>query len=231
MTDEQHDVVVVGGGPAGVSCALECFDIKLDVVLLEGGDALGGQVADIPHAVRNVAVGRFASGPAVQGAMEDAATILGDRARLGHAVSAVDVTAPAVEAAGTRFPARALVIATGAARRELPVAPDGAFGGDVSYLIESRPGWFAGRDVVVVGGGDSATLDALELAEAGSSRRIGSPMKANCTGWKSRSSRASPHLERWQDAARAACRAIDETSRRVDRRRVSAGNSRSAASW
>ena len=37
MTDEQHDVVVVGGGPAGVSCALECFDIKLDVLLLEGG--------------------------------------------------------------------------------------------------------------------------------------------------------------------------------------------------
>lgn len=169
MTDEQHDVVVVGGGPAGVSCALECFDIKLDVLLLEGGDALGGQLPEIPHAVRNVAVGRFASGPAVQGAMEDAATILGDRARLGHAVSAVDVTAPAVEAAGTRFPARALVIATGAARRELPAAPDGAFGGDVSYLIESRPGWFAGRDVVVVGGGDSATLDALELAEAGSS--------------------------------------------------------------
>ena len=87
MTDEQHDVVVVGGGPAGVSCALECFDIKLDVVLLEGGDALGGQVAEIPHAVRNVAVGRFVSGPAVQGAMEDAATILGDRARLGHAVA------------------------------------------------------------------------------------------------------------------------------------------------
>ncbi|TML63863.1 MAG: FAD-binding protein, partial [Actinobacteria bacterium] len=152
VTDEQHDVVVVGGGPAGVSCALECFDIKLDVLLLEGGDALGGQLPEIPHAVRNVAVGRFASGPAVQGAMEDAATILGDRARLGHAVSAVDVTAPAVEAAGTRFPARALVIATGAARRELPAAPDGAFGGDVSYLIESRPGWFAGRDVVVVGG-------------------------------------------------------------------------------
>ena len=64
--------------------------------------------------------------------------------------------------------ARALVIATGVARRELAAAPDGAFGGDVSYLIEARPGWFTGRDVAVVGGGDSAALDALELAEAGS---------------------------------------------------------------
>jgi thioredoxin reductase len=32
--DEHHDVVVVGAGAAGVSCALECFDIQLDTVLL-----------------------------------------------------------------------------------------------------------------------------------------------------------------------------------------------------
>ena len=169
IREERHEVVVVGGGPAGVSCALECFDIKLDVVLLEGSDAVGGQLPEIPHTVRNVAVGRFESGPRLQEAMEGTAQALGDRARLGHEVTEIDLAGLTVEAAGTRFPARALVIATGAARRELPAAPDGAFGGDVSYLIESRPGWFAGRDVAVAGGGDSAALDALELADTGSS--------------------------------------------------------------
>ena len=35
--EEQHDVVIVGGGLAGVNCALECFDIQLDTVLVEAG--------------------------------------------------------------------------------------------------------------------------------------------------------------------------------------------------
>ena len=43
--EEQHDVVVVGGGVAGVNCALECFDIQLDTVLVEAGATLGGQTA------------------------------------------------------------------------------------------------------------------------------------------------------------------------------------------
>ena len=69
---------------------------------------------------------------------------------------------------GARVHGRALVIATGTARQELAAAPDGAFGGDVTYEIESRPDQFGGIDVIVIGGGDSATLDALELARRGS---------------------------------------------------------------
>src|SRR5439155_4281764 len=45
----------------------------------------------------------------------------------------------------------------------------GAFGGDVTYQLEAQSAdRFAGRDVVVIGGGDSGTLDALELAKQGS---------------------------------------------------------------
>ncbi len=44
-----------------------------------------------------------------------------------------------------RVHARALVLATGTARQQLPAAPDGAFGGAVTYQIESRPDQFAGR--------------------------------------------------------------------------------------
>jgi hypothetical protein len=50
-----HDVVVIGAGAAGVSAAIECFDIQLDVVVLESASKVGGQIDQIPHTVRNVA--------------------------------------------------------------------------------------------------------------------------------------------------------------------------------
>lgn len=170
--EEQHDVVVVGGGVAGVNCALECFDIRLDTVLVEAGTTLGGQVSEILHSVRNVAAGRFADGRALQRALLESAEILGDRVRLSRAVTKVDVGARAVEVDGERLTGRALVVATGTRKQYLDAAPDGAFGGDITYQLEPHLLSFAGRDVAVIGGGDSGTLDALELARRGSSVKL-----------------------------------------------------------
>jgi thioredoxin reductase (NADPH) len=170
--DRNHDVVVVGGGAAGISGALECFDIKLDTVVLEAQTALGGQAAEIPHSVRNIAVGRFDDGSALQRALERSADILGARVLLEHGVTRANVGERWVEAGGERFRGRALLIAAGSRRQIHPAAPDGSFGGDVTYQLESRPDRFSGRDVVVVGGGDSATLDALELTETARSVKL-----------------------------------------------------------
>jgi thioredoxin reductase (NADPH) len=166
--EEQHEVVIVGGGPAGVSCALECYDIQLDTVLLEANATLGGQLGEIPHVVHNVVFEGFQRGQGLRQSLERSAEILGDRVRLAHAVSSVDFDHLSVEASGIRFHAKALVIASGVTRRRLSKAIDGAWGGDVTYQVERQPGRFAGRPVAVIGGGDSATLDALELARAGS---------------------------------------------------------------
>ncbi len=164
MTERQHDVVVVGGGPAGVSAALECHDINLDVVVLEAGAALGGQLVEIMHPVRNVATGWYAGGPALQAGLQQVADLLGDRVVLEHPVSAAGLAEGWVEAAGQRFRGQAVLIASGTAPQLLPAAVDGAFGGDVTYHVENDPDRFTGRAVVVIGGGDSATLDALGLA-------------------------------------------------------------------
>ena len=166
--DEHHDVVIVGAGTAGVSCALECFDIRLDTAVFEADERPGGQLVEIPHSVRNIATGPSRDGPALRDALEESAAILGDRLRLSHPVTRVDLRARWIEVDGARIRARALVIATGTFHQNLPAAPDRAFGGDVTYLLEAKPGRFAGRDVVVIGGGDSGTLDALELARDGS---------------------------------------------------------------
>jgi thioredoxin reductase (NADPH) len=171
--EEQHDVVIVGGGVAGVNCALECFDIQLDTLLVEAGATLGGQVSEIHHSVRNVAAGRFADGRALQRALLESAEILGDRVRLSNPVTTVDVGARAVEFDDERLSGRALVVATGTRKQYLDAAPDGAFGGDITYQLEPVLPSFAGRGVVaVIGGGDSGTLDALELARRGSSVKL-----------------------------------------------------------
>ena len=169
VVERHHDLVIVGGGPAGVNAALECTDIKLDVVLLESSAALGGQLAEISHPVRNVATGRYTSGAALQAQLQDVAELLGDRVLLDHPVTAAELSEGWVEAGGQRFCGRAILIATGTSPERLPVAVDGAFGGDVTYHAEGDPDRFAGRPVVVVGGGDSATLDALALAPIASS--------------------------------------------------------------
>ena len=173
MTDAIHgdgrrDVVIVGAGVAGVSCAIECVDVQLDTALFETHGRPGGQLVEIPHAVRNVATGPPRTGSSLRDSLEDSAVILGDRLRLSHPVTAANLGERWIEVDRTRIRARALVIATGTSHQQLPAAPDGAFGGDVTYLLEARPEQFAGRDVVVIGGGDSGTLDALELARAGS---------------------------------------------------------------
>jgi thioredoxin reductase (NADPH) len=170
MTSEtSHDVVVIGGGVAGVNCALECFDIQLDTILIEANATLGGQLPEIGHSVRNVAAGRFADGHALQRSLLEATAILGDRVRLSQPVTKADLADRVIDVDGERIAGRAVVVATGTRRQYLEAAPDGAFGGDVTYQVEPQLDSFAGRDVAVIGGGDSGTLDALALARRGSS--------------------------------------------------------------
>jgi thioredoxin reductase (NADPH) len=168
-TEGQRDVVVIGGGAAGVSCALECMDIQLDTAVLEAADQVGGQLTEIHHSIRNVPAGRFEDGRALRDAMAESAALLGTRLQLSQTVTRVDLGERWVEVEGSRRHARALVLATGTGHQQLPNAVDGAYGGAVTYQLETADReQFVGRDVVVIGGGDSATLDALELARTGS---------------------------------------------------------------
>jgi thioredoxin reductase (NADPH) len=162
-----HDVAVIGAGAAGVSAAIELYDIKLDVVVFEAASKVGGQIDQIPHEVRNVAPAPDGNQALVDALARHAST-LDDRLHLDEMVTRVDLATGLVDAGTRQYRARSVLLASGSRRRELENAPDGSFGGDVTYLVEPHVARFAGRPMAVFGGGDSALLDALELAETGS---------------------------------------------------------------
>jgi thioredoxin reductase len=162
-----HDVVVIGAGAAGVSAAIECFDIQLDVLVLEATTKVGGQIDEIPHTVRNVATA-LDGNDALVDALARHASILGDRLKFDQTVTRIDLAAGLVDADAHRYRTRSVLVATGSRRRELENAPDGSFGGDVTYLVEPHLARFAGLPMAIFGGGDSAALDALALAATGS---------------------------------------------------------------
>ncbi len=166
-SDHLHDVVVIGAGAAGVSAAIECLDIQLDVILLEAAGTVGGQIDQIPHTVRNLAPAMEDNDELVD-ALGHHASMLGDRLHLDRPVTRLDTAVGIVEAGPDRYRTRTVLVATGSRRRELDSAPEGSFGGDVTYLVEPHLTRFGGRPMAVMGGGDSAVLDALALADAGS---------------------------------------------------------------
>src|ERR1700738_3617032 len=47
------EVIIIGAGPAGLSCALELHDSKINYVVFEKGDRVGGQLWDISNTIRN----------------------------------------------------------------------------------------------------------------------------------------------------------------------------------
>ena len=166
-SDALHDVVVIGAGAAGISAAIECFDIQLDVVVVEAGAKVGGQIDQIPHTVRNLAPAPVGNAALID-ALAGHATVLGEHLVLDRAVTRVDLDAGLVYVGTTPHRARSVLMATGSRRRELEDLPEGSWGGAVTYLVEPHMARFAGLPMAVVGGGDSAVLDALTLAAAGS---------------------------------------------------------------
>ena len=89
-----------------MSCALECYDIQLDTVVLESQAQFGGQITEIPFHVRNVAAGVYDDDHPLPKALEESAAILGNRARQGWPVDRIDLGERWVESAGRRLVVR-----------------------------------------------------------------------------------------------------------------------------
>lgn len=168
-----NDVIILGSGPAGLTAALYCARGGKKTIVL-GGDRLGGQTAGI--ATLENYPGWAGSGAELADFMKKQAETFGAqivftsaREIAGDAESGFNVSADD----GKRYVGRAVIIATGASPRKLEIA--GArelMGRGVSYCATCDGFFYSEKDVIVIGGGNSALNDALYLADIARSVKI-----------------------------------------------------------
>ncbi len=162
---EIYEVIIVGGGPAGLVAGLYCKRAALKTVLLEKG-VLGGQIA-ISKDVENY--------PGVEGRTGfDLAEKLVHHVEafalpiVQQEVVAVDVGTDIHSVTlsnGDRLYTVALILAVGGTARKLGIPGEAEYlGGGVSYCATCDGFFFRDRTVVVVGGGDTAVEEALYLS-------------------------------------------------------------------
>ncbi|MBO6557252.1 MAG: alkyl hydroperoxide reductase subunit F [Pseudomonadales bacterium] len=159
-----QDVVVVGGGPAGVSSAIYTARKGLKVTLI--ADRLGGQVKD------TMGIENFISVPKTTGTemtgdlarhMADYEITVKENLRVEHIEKGNVKTLKL--SSGETITTRALIIATGAQWRELGIPGEKEnIGNGVAYCPHCDGPFFKGKDVAVIGGGNSGIEAALDLS-------------------------------------------------------------------
>lgn len=176
MADTSENVLktlVIGSGPAGLAAALYAARANLDPVVLSGMD-LGGQVS-ITHIVENYpGFPEGIGGPELVENFQKQAERFGARLEFDTATE-VDLSSRPfrVKTWGAEYLAETLILATGATPRHLEIPGEEEFvGRGVSYCATCDGHFFQGREVIVVGGGDSALEEGLFLTRYASSVKI-----------------------------------------------------------
>ncbi len=164
---DQYDILIIGGGPAGLTAATYACRAGKRVLVLEK-NAFGGQITWSPR-VENFPGFVSVSGAELGDKLLEQAMEQGAAVELEEAVSLAPLDGGwAVECeSGARFKARSVILATGARPRLLGVEREEELTGcGVCYCAVCDGAFYQGKDVAVCGGGNSALQDALLLSES-----------------------------------------------------------------
>ncbi len=180
-----YEILIIGGGPAGLTAAIYAARAGKHVAVLERGST-GGQIISAPL------VENYPGIPSVSGAelaqqMTEQAKMLGAEFLFAEATG-LSKTQDGflVSCADGALEAKTVVLATGASHRKLGLSQEDTLTGcGVSYCAVCDGAFYEGLDVAVVGGGETAVQDALLLANT--CRSVTLIHRRNAF-------RASPHL-------------------------------------
>jgi len=163
-----RDLIIIGGGPAGLTAAIYALRAKLDTLLIEKG-MLGGQIA-LSDVIENYPGFPSISGMALMEKFEEHAKAFGLRVKQAEVESvSAEGDARVVKTTEGEFRAKAVIITTGAKPKSLGALGEREFlGKGVSYCATCDGPFFRGLKVAVVGGGDTAVKEAVYLSKLAS---------------------------------------------------------------
>ncbi|KMJ55057.1 thioredoxin reductase [Bacillus sp. LL01] len=164
MSEEKmYDVIIAGAGPAGMTAAVYTSRANLSTIMLERG-VPGGQMANTED-VENYPGFDHILGPELSTKMFEHAKKFGAEYGYGDVKEIVDHGDYKVVKAGSKeYKARSVIVATGAEYKKLGIPGEKELSGrGVSYCAVCDGAFFKGKELVVIGGGDSAVEEAVYL--------------------------------------------------------------------
>jgi thioredoxin reductase (NADPH) len=164
MSQTLYDVVIIGGGPAGLTAGLYTSRAKLKTLLLERM-IMGGQVMTTTKVENYPGFPGGIDGPELMVRFQEHCQEFGLEVAYGEVENLVDRgDAKALTVDGKEILARAVIVTTGAEPRKLGVPGELEFTGrGVSYCATCDGAFFRNVPVAIVGGGDTAAEEALFL--------------------------------------------------------------------
>ncbi len=164
-----YDIIIIGAGPAGLTAALYARRAEKKVLVIEK-ETFGGQITHSPKVENypgfvvmsgNEFADKLIEQVMLQGAEIELDTVTGIKGEAG------DFT---VECERSSFKSKTVIIATGAKHRQLGLDRENDFTGEgVSYCAVCDGAFYKGKDVAVIGGGNSALQEAILLAKTSNS--------------------------------------------------------------
>ena len=161
----RYEVIIIGGGPAGLTAGLYTSRAGLKSLLLERG-ALGGQMVNATLVENYPGFPEGIAGSELGSLMHQQAVKYGLKVVTAEVTDLTQGQPYTVSTTGGSFEATAVIIAAGSEYRKLGVAGEERLSGHgVSYCATCDGFFFRNQEVAVVGGGDTAITDALELTQ------------------------------------------------------------------
>lgn len=159
-----YDIIVIGGGPAGLTAAVYARRANKTVLVIEKA-VFGGQITYSPK-VENIPGFTALSGNEFAEKLVDQVLSQGAEVESAEVISVTDGEVKTVHTDSGDFEARAIVIATGARHRLIGLEnEENLIGSGISFCAVCDGAFYQGLEVGVVGGGNSALQEALLLAD------------------------------------------------------------------
>ncbi|MFA5275830.1 MAG: thioredoxin-disulfide reductase [Candidatus Omnitrophota bacterium] len=157
-----YDLIIIGAGPAGLTAALYAGRSRVKTLLLEKM-AVGGRILTSETIENYPGFASITSHELMQ-RMEEQVKALDIHIKPGEVLD-LDCKTKTVKVDGTHYSAQAVIIATGAKPRKLgAIGEERLTGRGVSYCATCDAPFFKGKDVVVVGGGNTVAEEAIYLS-------------------------------------------------------------------